>query len=163
MISTLLAFATAAYAQQAVVPTALEPAPTEKMAFVVAAKGVQIYECRARKEGGGTEWVFVAPEADLVDARGQAFGTHGAGPFWQAADGSRIEGTVKQRADAPNAGAIPWLLLAARSTALDGTLRDVTSVQRINTVGGVAPAGECTAGAVARVPYTADYRFFKAK
>ena len=144
------------------VPAALEPAG-EVIAFTVSAKGVQIYECRMRKESTGNEWTFVAPEADLFDASGKKVGTHGAGPFWQATDGSRIEGSVKQRADAPAAGAIPWLLLTTRSVGGNGTLREVTSVQRINTVGGVAPAGACEAGANARVPYTADYRFFKAK
>jgi len=162
-----LAVATCANAQQAAVPDVLQPASNEVLAITVAAKGVQIYECRARKDAPNAfEWAFVAPQADLLDSRGQTFGTHGAGPFWQAADGSRIEGTVKQRADAPVAGAIPWLLLTTRSVGLDGTLRDVTSVQRINTVGGGAPSDGCsaaTAGASARVPYTADYRFFRTK
>jgi len=162
-----LAVACCADAQQAAVPDVLQPASNEVLAITVAAKGVQIYECRPRKDAPNAfEWAFVAPQADLFDARGQTFGTHGAGPFWQAVDGSRIEGTPKQRADAPAIGAIPWLLLGARSVGLDGTLRDVTSVQRINTVGGVAPSEGCsaaTAGTSAQVPYTADYRFFKAK
>jgi hypothetical protein len=39
----------------------------------------------------------------------------------------------------------------------------VTSIQRVNTVGGSAPANGCdaaTVGQEARVHYTADYRFF---
>jgi hypothetical protein len=40
----------------------------------------------------------------------------------------------------------------------------VTSIQRVATQGGVAPAGDCAqAGAKARVPYSADYYFFTAR
>ncbi|PYO53911.1 MAG: hypothetical protein DMD84_04275, partial [Candidatus Rokuibacteriota bacterium] len=42
----------------------------------------------------------------------------------------------------------------------------VTSVQRVNTVGGVAPKAGCSQAAVgtpARINYTADYYFFTAK
>ena len=145
---------------QTPVPASLAPAG-EAVTLTVAAKGVQIYECRARKDGRGVEWAFVAPEADLYRDDGGKFGTHGAGPHWQATDGSRIEGQVAQRADAPVAGAIPWLLLTTRSTGGDGVLRNVTSVQRVNTAGGVAPAGDCAPGSTARVAYTADYRFLR--
>lgn len=145
------------------VPAALEPAAGSP-ALTVAARGVQVYQCRAGK--GGAEWVFVAPEARLYDHKGLLVGEHGAGPFWLAADGSRIDGTVKARADAPTADAIPWLLLSTKSSGPHGVLSRVTSVQRINTAGGLAPAVGCSAetmGATARVSYTADYVFFAAK
>jgi Protein of unknown function (DUF3455) len=145
------------------VPEALKPAANETLAMIVAAKGVQIYECRNRKDGAGVEWAFVAPDADLFDARGLAIGRHGAGPYWQARDGSRIVGTLQARADAPNAGAIPWLLLVTKSTGPDGTFAKVTSIQRINTVGGLAPSTPCTretTGTSARIDYTADYLLF---
>ena len=105
----------------------------------------------------------MAPEADLFDARGNRIGRHYAGPHWEAADGSKISGTVKERADAPVADAIPWLLLIASSVGPEGSFSKVTSIQRVNTVGGVAPRGGCsqsTAGAPARISYTADYYFF---
>src|SRR5213075_2496388 len=105
---------------------------------VFHAKGVQIYECRDDK------WVFVAPQADLFDVRGNLVGRHYAGPRWQATgDGSTIVGTVKSSAQAPAPGAIPWLLLSAKSEAGRGYLSDVTSVQRLATAGGVAPSGSC--------------------
>ncbi|TMH88343.1 MAG: DUF3455 domain-containing protein, partial [Betaproteobacteria bacterium] len=82
--------------------------------MIVPAKGVQIYECRARKDQvGGYEWAFVAPEADLFDAGGNRIGRHHAGPHWESTDGSKVLGTVKERADAPAADTIPWLLLTA--------------------------------------------------
>ena len=67
-------------------------------------------------------------------------------------------------ADAPSAGAIPWLLLATQGSGPRGTFSGVTSIQRVRTVGGVAPAGGChagTTGTVTRIPYTADYRLFR--
>jgi hypothetical protein len=149
------------------VPDKLQPSANESLAMIVPAKGVQIYECRARKDRVGEyEWAFVAPEADLFDARGNRTGRHYAGPHWESTDGSKILGTVKERADAPVADAIPWLLLAAKSVGSEGSFSKVTSIQRVNTVGGVAPQAGCsqaTAGASARINYTADYYFFTAK
>lgn len=145
------------------VPKALAPSAGEALALIGPARGVQIYECRTGKDGKAGEWAFVAPDAELFDARGNAIGRHGAGPFWEAKDGSRVTGTVKARADAPEAGAVPWLLLDAKSTGGAGAFSGVTSIQRVNTAGGQAPTAPCTAGASARVPYTADYYFFTAR
>lgn len=146
------------------VPDVLRPGPGEAMLTTLAARGVQIYECRAKKDDAqSAEWVFVAPEASLFERDGRAAGRHYAGPHWEAPDGSKVVGTVKSRADAPVAGAIPWLLLTTKSDGPAGTLAKVTSVQRIATVGGVAPTTGCTPaslGQTARVPYTADYVLF---
>lgn len=145
------------------VPEQLRPAGDEFIALTAPARGVQIYECRAAKDGAGFAWAFVAPEAELFDAKSRSIGHHGAGPTWQANDGSRVVATVQARADAPVAGAIPWLLLNAKSTGGAGAFSGVTSIQRINTVGGVAPTASCSAGlggTTVRVPYTADYVFF---
>ena len=149
------------------VPAKLAPGANESLAAIVPAKGVQIYECRAQKDRPGEyQWTFVAPEADLFDARGARIGKHYAGPLWESNDGSKIAGTVKERADAPQADAIPWLLLAAKSVGPAGSFVEVTSIQRVNTVGGVAPRDGCsrdTVGATGRVSYSADYYFFTAK
>jgi uncharacterized protein DUF3455 len=149
------------------VPDALRPGANESLAMVVPATGVQIYECRARRDaGGGYEWAFVAPEADLFDARGNRVGRHYAGPHWESRDGSKILGALKERADAPVPDAIPWLLLTAKSVGSEGSFSKVTSIQRVNTVGGVAPKGGCSqaaAGTLARINYTADYYFFTTK
>jgi len=166
MLGFAALFAMGCATQQPVaVPDKLKPGANESLAMIVPAKGVQIYECRAGKDGG-FEWAFVAPEADLFDARGNKIGRHYAGPHWEAADGSKVIGSVKERADAPQADAIPWLLLTAKSVGPRGSFSAVTSIQRVNTVGGVAPKTGCskaTAGAPARVSYTADYYLFAAK
>jgi hypothetical protein len=148
------------------VPDKIKGAANESLAMIVAAKGVQIYECRAGKDAGTADWVFVAPEADLFDASGKKIGKHYAGPRWQSSDGSTIEGTVKERIDAPQADAIPWLLLTARSVGPEGSFSKFTSVQRVSTVGGAAPKTGCSSasvGQVARMSYSADYYFLAAR
>ena len=145
-------------------PDKIRGAANESVAAIVAAKGVQIYECRMN-DRGSAEWAFVAPEADLFDRYGKKVGRHYAGPRWESLDGSRIAGTTKERIDAPQADAIPWLLLSAKSAGPDGAFSKVTSVQRVNTVGGTAPRTGCSStsvGQLARVPYTADYYFLVA-
>jgi hypothetical protein len=154
-------------AAPSIIPDQLNPSAKESMTLIVPAKGVQVYECRASKDKPGAyEWTFVAPEAELFDTTGKTIGRHYAGPSWEASDGSKIAGAVKARADAPAANAIPWLLLGAKSVGGEGSFSKVTSVQRVNTVGGVAPKVGCSqdnAGTPARVPYTADYYFFTSK
>jgi len=100
-----------------------------------------------------------------VDAPGTGSRTlrHYAGPTWEANDGSKVVGEVKARADAPDADAIPWLLLTAKSTSGSGVLASTLSVQRVQTAGGKAPASGCgpaQAQQEIRVPYTATYYFF---
>lgn len=160
-----LLLASACATSPPVVPEKLAPAANESLLMIVPAKGVQIYECRVAK-AGGFEWAFIAPEAALYDSGGNPIGKHYAGPHWEANDGSKVLGTLKERADAPTPDAIPWLLLTTKSTGRAGTFSRVSSIQRIATVGGVAPASGCDGGAVgrpARVPYTADYYFYQVR
>ncbi len=143
------------------IPESLRPGPDERFAFELSATGTQNYECRV--VDGKAAWAFVAPEAELFGAGRRLEGTHYAGPTWDLSDGSKTVGTVKARADAPVGTAIPWLLLTARSTGGPGKLAPVTSIQRVNTVGGLAPSLPCDAGKAGtsvKVPYTADYRYF---
>ena len=155
------------YAPAAEVPENLKPAANESLAMIVPARGAQIYECRASKDRAGEyDWAFIAPEAELFDASGtKKIGRHFAGPHWEAADGSVVQGVTKARADAPDANAIPWLLLTAKSVGKEGSFSRVTSVQRIHTVGGVAPKGcfEAEAGMRLRIGYSADYVFYAPK
>ncbi len=142
-------------------PDKLKPSANESLAMIVSAKGVQIYECRVKKDQAGAyEWAFVAPEADLFDTSGRKIGRHYAGPHWESTDGSKVAGTVKESTDAPQADAIPWLLLDTKSVGSQGSFSKITSIQRVNTVGGVAPKTGCsqsTVGTTARIPYAADY------
>jgi hypothetical protein len=88
--------------------------------------------------------------------------THSEGPLWQHTDGSKVVGAVVASATV-DAAAIPWLLLHAASRSGPGLFADVTYVQRLNTKGGLAPAGPGSAdGAQVQVHYEADYLFYHA-
>ena len=164
---TTAAILAAGCTTSSIIPANLNPAGNESMTMIVPAKGVQIYECRVSKtQPGAYEWAFVGPEAALFDTTGAQIGKHYAGPHWEAADGSKVVAKLIERADAPKAGDIPWLLLGAKSVGPDGAFSKVTSIQRVNTVGGVAPKAGCSqvnAGTPARIPYSADYYFFTAR
>ena len=128
----------------------------------VAADGVQIYTCEAK--GSLFQWIFTAPEAKLFDKQGRQIGTHFAGPTWKIAEGA-VVGEVAARADAPAGGAIPWLLLRAKSHEGSGVLPTVAFIRRADTKGGAAPAAGCDSahsGAQARVRYSAVYQFYGA-
>lgn len=146
-----------------VAPAALQPGAEQQFAFSWHATGSQIYECRTTDKGGWA-WVFVAPEADLFNQKNEKMGTHGAGPHWAALDGSRVQGSAKAKADGAHATDIPLLLLSTTSTGGAGKLAAVTSVQRLNTQGGIAPASGCAqasdSGKRSKEAYSADYVFF---
>lgn len=148
-------------------PAGLALPAGEVSAFKLRARGSQNYECRESRDAPGEwQWVFVAPEAELLDGAGRSVGKHYAGPTWESsADGSRVVGKVKARADAPDPKAIPWLLLQAVDVNGSGMFGSVKSVQRLDTAGGQAPASGCdasAAGRVMKVPYTAAYVFSRA-
>jgi hypothetical protein len=148
-----------------VVPPILEPPENQAVTFHAFAVGVQIYTWTQNATNPALfSWVFKAPEAVLFkpDDRDDVVGLHYAGPTWEHKDGSKVVGTVLQRSPSVDPNAIPWLLLQAASNEGDGKFSDVTYIQRVNTVGGIAPA---TAGDAmhleARVPYTAEYYFYE--
>jgi len=131
------------------------------------AKGVQIYECQpAKNDPSRFEWSFKQPEAALFTKLGRSAGKHYAGPTWEANDGSKVIGEVVGRSESPKPDSIPWLLLRAKATLGHGLFTGVQYVQRVNTVGGNAPAVACRqdqAGQQLRATYTADYIFYGAK
>ena len=148
------------------IPATLRP-PAEQRAFLqVRATGVQIYECTSKPEAPSAfTWIFQAPEAVLTDRWGRSIGRHYAGPTWELRDGSRVVGEGEARDPGPDPAAIPWLLLRAKLTSGTGPLSRTQSIQRVRTVGGIAPPGPCTESlprAVVRDPYTAAYYFYRA-
>jgi hypothetical protein len=146
------------------VPTNLVPPDGSVLLFELVARGVQIYACDVDPDDATAYiWIFQAPEADLLNRKGEVVGHHFAGPTWQGSDGSAVVGTVLERADAPEPGAIPWLLLEATEHEGSGVFSTVTHIQRLDTVGGAAPVEICDeehAGEEASVPYAATYAFF---
>ena len=127
-----------------------------KLAAHVYAAGVQIYTWN------GASWSFDGPSASLTaDAGGSGVvGTHYAGPTWESNSGGTVVGTVIDRCT-PDPNAVPWLLLSAVANG-PGLFHRVTYIQRLNTVGGLAPAAPgSSVGQEARVPYTTEYLFYR--
>ena len=134
-------------------------APGETVVLTVHAVGMQYYECKPGPDGK-LGWTFNSPQATLT-ASDKVAGYHTAGPTWELTDGSGV--TAKAVGNAPGAGAndIAWLKLEVNSHKGSGQLSDVTTVQRINTVGG-SMGGACDrAGDIRAMPYTADYVFLR--
>jgi hypothetical protein len=162
LIFSLTVFPAGANTQQ--VPQELQPPSSEKLLVQVHAKGDQVYTCKL--DGDKAAWALKAPDAQLFDKEGKPFGKHFAGPSWEANDGSRIVGKASANVPSPEADSIPWLLVTVVSHTGDGVLSGVTSIQRLNTKGGKAPAVGCDAphaGQEVRAPYTADYLFYVPK
>ncbi len=146
------------------VPKELTPPANEQFLLQVHADGDQVYTCKADR--AQFSWVLKAPDARLVDQSGKQFGKHFAGPSWEGMDGSRVTGKAAANAPSPDDGSIPWLLVTVVSRSGEGVLAHVTSIQRINTKGGKAPAAGCDAaheGQESRAAYSADYVFFAPK
>jgi hypothetical protein len=165
MLNILSAVVTAAMA--ASVPQGLAAPPNASLVLRAQARGVQIYVCAAQPDQPGRyDWRFVAPQADLFGPDGARIGRHYAGPSWEGADGGKVVGEVRAKAPSPDPSAIDWLLLSAKSANGAGVLGTVRFVQRVDTVGGRAPAGGCSganAGEETRVPYSAEYDFYTSR
>jgi hypothetical protein len=125
----------------------------------VHAVGAQVYECKADATGK-LVWQFREPVATLL-ADGKTVGRHYAGPSWEMADGSAVTAKVAGRAPGASPGDIPLLKLEVASRRGAGELARVTTIQRINTRGGVAEGACDRAGAFLSVPYAADYAFHR--
>ena len=137
---------------------------TQPVLLKALAKGVQVYVCKAKEGAAGAyEWTLKAPDAELFDEKGQKIGKHYGGPTWESTDGSKVVGQLRAKVDSPEATAIPWLLLDAKTTEGTGVLSKVKNIQRLATVGGKAPATGCDAAhekAETRVDYTATYYMY---
>ena len=146
------------------VPDSIQVDTAHNKVFLIGhATGVQIYTCN------GSVWSSAVPRANLYGDNGQLIIHHFKGPSWQANDGSTVVGKLDAPPLIKNQDSVAWLRLsiASRTAGPDGgdRLLDTSFIQRIHTVGGIAPpAADCnaaTAGQVVEQPYTADYIFWK--
>jgi hypothetical protein len=165
------------------VPGTLQPPDGNEVFLIGHAFGTQDYVCAA--SGSGVAFVLTTPEAVLFDNPARRVINHFFSPnpveggtiraTWQSTrDSSVFWGKLVKAATfqtdpgfvAPDA--IAWLLLS-RAGVLEGSgigddLAVATFVQRVNTVGGLAPSVGCNSpadiGTTAFVPYEADYVFF---
>jgi len=152
--------------------------------------GTQNYICvPSTASVTGVAFSLFTPEATLFDNAGDQLITHFFSPnddpkvqppergtvrvTWEdSRDSSRIWAALQaQSTDEPfvRKDSVAWLLLKEVGVAPGPTggdrLTKVTFVQRLNTVGGLAPATGCSSfgdlGRKAFVPYSADYFFYK--
>ena len=116
------------------------------------------------KGRSGLAWfllsLLLGPIATLL-IDGKTVGRHFAGPSWELADGSAVTGKIAGRAAGATPKDIPLLKLEAASHRGSGQLTGVTTIQRLNTKGGVVEGACDSAGAFLSVPYSADYTFLK--
>ena len=133
----------------------------EVPAFRLRANGTHVYECRAVQ--GGYAWTFLNPDATLFEGT-RSIATHTSPAMWESStDRSSTSGRVAATQPA-GSGNLPWTLWRTQSSGDGGIFTGVTSVQRVNTVGGVAPAtgcGDTSIGTETRVNFSADFVFYK--
>ena len=151
---------------QSSLPTAVQVPAGQRIAMETVGAGDITYECRAKKDmPSAFEWVFVGPDAKLMDRSGKVVGRYYGPPAtWESNDSSKV--TATQLAVAPaSAGNIPLQLVKANPAMGMGAMQGVTYIQRVATQGGVAPAAACTAANAGQkqvVKYQADYIIWKA-
>src|SRR5215204_2091708 len=80
----------------------------------------------------------------------------------QSDSGSKVVGALPPIGVFVDPDSIPWLRLDAKTAEGPGIFAGTTFIQRVNTAGGKAPlANGIVVGQVARVPYIADYFFYR--
>jgi hypothetical protein len=134
-------------------------APGETTILTLHAEGAQVYECKAAADGK-LAWAFREPIATLL-LDGKTVGRHYTGPNWEHIDSSAVVGKAIGNAPGATPNDIPWLKLEVTSGRGTGILNGVTTVQRINTVGGKLEGACDKAGSYRNVPYSADYVFLR--
>jgi hypothetical protein len=144
------------------VPDAIQAPANEEVILYAHASGSQIYACTT-DDSGKFSWTLKAPEAELHDRDDKVIGQHSAGPSWKLKDSSEVTGKKVGSVDSLDSDSIPWLLLSAISHSGKGRLANVTSIQRVHTHGGKAPADGCDEsheGTETKSSYSADYFFY---
>jgi hypothetical protein len=182
----IIALPQAAHAQGVTAPPVPDrlKVPEGNEAFLIGhAFGTQDYVCSA--SGSGVAFVLTTPEAVLFDNPAHRIINHFFSPnpveggtiraTWQSTRNSSVfwgkaiaVATFATDPDFVAPDAIAWVLLS-RAGVLEGSgtgddLAVATFVQRVNTVGGLAPSTGCSSpadiGRTAFVPYEADYVFY---
>ena len=156
--------ALAAVAPPAGITSAITAPADEEAAFVLHGEGTHSFECRPlASDPNRFAWAFAKPDITLYDA-GRAVARHASENTWEATgDRSSVSGAPRARQEG-GSSSLPWLLFRTQSTPDAGLFAGVTSVQRVNTAGGVAPDAGCDAsnvGKEARVTVAADYYFYR--
>jgi uncharacterized protein DUF3455 len=155
--------------------------PEGNQAFMLGhGDGTQNYVCSPGKSVGQVVWTLFTPQATLFNDDGGQLTSHFFSPnphevgtpiraTWR---NSQDTSTVWAKANATavvDPDAIAWVLLEVVGKEVGptggATLFGTTFIQRVNTIGGLAPSTGCDTpadlGAKAFMPYKADYVFYK--
>ncbi|SEB75384.1 Protein of unknown function [Burkholderia sp. WP9] len=168
-------------------PTALRASQDEVLQEVMTTHGDETYVCRrirtsppafgvtarpdtlpgVARDGTQLAWDPLGSEAILVDAAGKSVGTVAPGRYFLSYDGSYVIGNIVAESQV-GANALTWVRYTARFVAAprpgEGRFADVSSIQRIDTSGGLPPQPLCELeGAHLLVPYGATYMFYRAR
>ncbi len=163
------------------VPAAITVPAGNELFLLGRGVGTQNYECQPSGPLGRVAWTLFTPQATLFSDSGEQLTTHFFSPnpveggivraTWQDSSDTSVvwARAIGSIADPTGSGAIAWLLLQQAGSQFGpgggATLATTTFIQRLNTVGGSAPATGCDVlpdvGHKAFVPYTADYLFYK--
>jgi len=128
----------------------------------------------------GVAFTLFTPQATLFNDQGEQLITHFSSPnpneggairvSWQDSRDTSSVWAKLVKAAIVRSDSIPWVLLNVKDTGTQAgptgdRLTKTTFMQRVNTVGGLAPAVGCLSSAdlghQAFIPYTADYFFYK--
>jgi hypothetical protein len=164
------------------VPDNIRVLPPDQVFLVGRGVGTQNYECQPSPTIGQVAWTLFTPQATLFNDQSEQLITHFFSPNPEEVgtpvrvtwEDSRNTSTVWAKLVASASvtpGAIAWLKLQVVGTRQGPTGGDTfsgtTFIQRLNTVGGLAPTTDCALptdiGNKAFIPYTADYFFYRSQ
>ena len=128
--------------------------PHSRLLLRAVGSGDQVYGCV------NGHWALKAPDAKLLNQEGSVIGRHFAGPTWQLNDGSWVKERAVAKQIAPDATAVPWLLLES----VDGTgrLATVRFIQRTGTHGEIRLTVVVAKAQCAEFLTRATYSFYEA-
>lgn len=160
---SLIAITATLCACSSVKPPSVTPPEASEEAFRLEASGEQVFRCLI--DARGWYWKFEAPNAYLFDPQtNQAVAKHGYNFTFVHNDGSRL--TTRIVSTAPQGkNDLSDALFTVASRDGYGRLSQIQYIQRLNAKGGV-PTTVCTKekrGQLARVPFTADFIFYRSK
>lgn len=144
-------------------PASLQAKPVEVLQEVFRVHGNETYVCQ--RDGNQLGWHATGTWATLVDESRHSAGVITAGGYFIASDGSYVVTRLLAQ-EIISASALPWQRLttvqASAEPGQQGRFANVTSIQRVQTSGGLPPDPACTVERTALyVPYSATYLFYR--
>ncbi|WP_164707853.1 DUF3455 domain-containing protein [Paraburkholderia phosphatilytica] len=112
-------------------------------------------------------WIQTGSAGTLVDRARQNVGKVLPGGYFVADDGSFVKAEVARQSQV-DANTLTWALFSTQGTGeptfTRGRFAGISSIQRIDTVGGLPPNPRCThEGLRMFVPYSATYLLYRAR